>query len=85
MHTPGFDSATQTKAADDAVILHFDWILRGPARRAEKAARYDAQLGSRIHPRQMLYDAVPDEWHQFEILQHPRSVEFARSIYHRQP
>lgn len=80
VHTPGFDSTARTRAPADAFILHFDWILRSPARRREKAARYEAQAGSGVL-RQVLYETIPHDWHQFVSLEHPRALDFARRIY----
>jgi hypothetical protein len=80
VHTPGFDSTVRTRAPADAFILHFDWILRSPARRREKAESYKAQAESGAL-RQVLYETVPDEWHQFVPLDHPRSLDFARRIH----
>jgi hypothetical protein len=81
VHTPGFDSSLKARAPSDARILHFDWVLRTPSRRREKALSYESQAGSSEHPRQVLHEAIPEEWHLFEILEHPRSRDFARQIY----
>jgi hypothetical protein len=81
VHTPGFESVNNARAPAEALILHFDWVLRSCSRRREKAAAYVAQAGATAPRGYVVYETVPDEWHQFETLDHPRSVAFARRIH----
>jgi hypothetical protein len=83
VHTPGFDSAIKARAPSGALILHFNWVLRTLARRRDKAALYAAQAGDGLHPLDFLYEDVPEEWHLFEPLEHPRLLDVARRIHQR--
>lgn len=83
LHSPGFDDATRAPAPAGALILHYDWVLRTEARRQEKIAGYEAQAGSETpRPTSIHYEAIPEEWHQFEVLDHAASLDYARRIHH---
>jgi hypothetical protein len=43
LHSPGFVAGAAPVAPPDAVIYHFDWLVRGPAARATKVAAYESQ------------------------------------------
>ncbi len=43
LHTPGFDLPEVTEAPSDAVIYHFDWLVRCRDERLRKIAAYDRQ------------------------------------------
>jgi hypothetical protein len=83
LHTAGIITDKGARATPGAYILHFDWVLRTLARRRQKAANYEAQAEKARHYRHyVLYEMIPEEWHQFETLDDPRFRDFARKIYH---
>jgi hypothetical protein len=43
IHTPGFLMSGFVQAPSNAVIYHFDWIIRSKSERLAKVAKYDAQ------------------------------------------
>jgi len=46
-------------------------------------ANYEAQAErARYYRHYVLYEMVPEEWHQFEILEDQRYRDFASRIYH---
>jgi hypothetical protein len=83
VHTPGFESTTLASAPSRALILHFNWVLNTASRRRDKAARYEALSGPELRARNVLYEDIPEEWHLFESLEHPRLLDFARRIHEK--
>ena len=65
LHTPGFDTRSRRPAPPAATLLHLDWIIRSEARRRRKQQTYDSQQTAATHPRSVVWEDVPDDWHLF--------------------
>ena len=84
LHTPGFIANCKREAPGDAVMFHFDWVLRSLGERITKVRSYEAQdrTPARALAHLCLYEMVPESWHMFTKLDHRPYVDLASKIFH---
>lgn len=83
LHTPGFVPKMPRTSRPDALIFHFDWVLRSLAERIEKLRSYEAQDFKRARAAYhcALYETVPESWHMWAPVRDERYASFAKRIY----
>ena len=74
----------QRVAPANAILFHFDWVLRSYDERIRKITAYAYQnsQAAKAMAHMSIYEMVPEEWHMFAGLTHMPFVGFARSIHH---
>ena len=80
LHSPGLVIQSGAGAPDDALILHFDWIIRSYEERLSKFARYRDQSGNAaLRARHYgIWEDIPLAWHAFEPVESEKLAAFAR-------
>ena len=84
LHTPGFVPNSKRLAPADAMLFHFDWVLRSLGERIKKVRSYEAQdpVSARALASFALYEMVPESWHMFVKLTYGPYVKLAKKLFH---
>lgn len=81
IHTPGFRVRCARQAPVEAVLYHFDWILRSREERMAKMARYESQQAKAGESKAGYY--LPedvDHWNRTGAIADPRVVGLAKAL-----
>ena len=83
LHTSGFVATSQRVAPAEALVLHFDWVLRSRVERLDKLRSYEAQdlVRARTAPHYTLCEMVPESWHMFAPLPDERYRDCGEKLY----
>lgn len=85
LHCPGFVPHERRAAPPEALLFHFDWVLRSLSARLDKVRTYEAQDRERARAcaHFSLYETIPESWHLFAPLADERYRRFAEQIYRK--
>ena len=83
LHSSGYAAADARTAPSEALIFHFNWVLRSRSERAEKLRSYEAQdlVRARAAAHYSQFEEVPESWHMFAALPDERYRDFAQLLY----
>ena len=82
LHTPGVEVQNGARAPDDAMLLHFDWILRSYDERLKKYDRYrqQSELGAERVRHFGIWEDIPFSWHCAQAVPSELLTILARQI-----
>jgi hypothetical protein len=82
LHSPGLVIQSGSGAPDDALILHFDWIIRSYEERLSKLVRYRGQseMAAMRARHYGIWEDIPVAWHAFEPVESEKLAAFAQKI-----